>query len=172
MLRSFSPCVGYLISGSNVSSPSSDCCNSIRNLMSNGQDCLCLIVTGGVPFEVPLNQTLAISLPRACRMSGVPIECKATASPVPAPDPKNRAPNLSPRLSPPTPGAPLMPQPSPPFLPPNGEMRPPPAPEGDIVPILTPPGIRPTLTSSTSNPPHCALPYLLVVLAVILLKCY
>ncbi|XP_042026759.1 uncharacterized protein LOC121773903 [Salvia splendens] len=44
--------------------------------MSNGQDCLCLIVTGGVPFQVPINPTLAISLPKACNQSGVPLNAK------------------------------------------------------------------------------------------------
>ncbi|KAI3469596.1 hypothetical protein Pfo_026259 [Paulownia fortunei] len=175
MIRSFSPCINFLTSGSNASSPTADCCNSLRSLMSNGQDCMCLIVTGGVPFQVPLNQTLAISLPRACRMSGVPIECKATASPVPAPDPQNpgeSGPNMSPRLSPPSPRAPFFPQYSPPSLAPEGDMTPPLAPEGDIVPTLTPPGMRPTLTPSAAHPSHSALPSLLAVLGVILLKCY
>lgn len=79
MLRSFGSCVNFLSGGSNASSPTSACCNSLRDLMSNGQDCLCLIVTGGVPFQVPINRTLAISLPRACRMSGVPVECKGSS---------------------------------------------------------------------------------------------
>lgn len=76
MIRSFGSCIGYLGSGSNSSSPTSACCNSLRDLMSNGQDCLCLIVTGGVPFQVPINRNLAISLPKACKQSGVPIECR------------------------------------------------------------------------------------------------
>lgn len=80
MLSSFGNCIGFLASRSNASSPTSDCCSSLKSLMSNGQDCLCLIVTGGVPFQVPINRTLAISLPRACRMSGVPVECKGDST--------------------------------------------------------------------------------------------
>ncbi|GFP86537.1 non-specific lipid-transfer protein-like protein at2g13820 [Phtheirospermum japonicum] len=104
MISSFGSCIGFLTSDSNLSRPSSDCCNSLRDLMSNGQDCLCLIVTGGVPFEVPINRDLAISLPRACRTSGVPIECKATASPVPTPGTPNQSgPSTYPGVSPPSP---------------------------------------------------------------------
>lgn len=76
MIRSFSSCIGYLSGGSSSSTPTSACCGSLKDLMSNGQDCLCLIVTGGVPFQVPINRNLALSLPKACKMSGVPIECK------------------------------------------------------------------------------------------------
>ncbi|CAA0814166.1 Bifunctional inhibitor/lipid-transfer protein/seed storage 2S albumin superfamily protein [Striga hermonthica] len=118
MISNFGPCVGFLTSGSNLSRPSPECCNSLRDLMSNGQDCLCLIVTGGVPFQVPLNRNLAISLPRACRMSGVPIECKGTFNPQPL---------------------------TPPSLVPGG---------GDVIPTLTPPGMRPTLTPSTARSSH------------------
>ncbi|KAL0323642.1 UNVERIFIED_CONTAM: hypothetical protein Sangu_1983500 [Sesamum angustifolium] len=177
MIRSFSSCISFLSSGSNASSPTSACCSSLRALMSNGQDCLCLIVTGGVPFQVPINQTLAISLPRACRMSGVPIECKATASPVPAPDagtPGQGGP-LYPGFSPPSPTVPFTPQPfTPPSLGPGGRLTPPLAPEGDLVPTLTPPGMRPTLTPSAAQPSLSALPSLLaaVVFGVILLKWY
>ncbi|PIN01686.1 hypothetical protein CDL12_25807 [Handroanthus impetiginosus] len=166
MIRSFSPCISFLASGSNISSPSSGCCNSLRDLMSNGQDCLCLFVTGGVPLQVPINQSLAISLPRACRMSGVPVECKATASPVPAPDPGNSGQN-GPGLSPPSFGVPFLPRPltppSPPesgLTPPNGGLTPP---DGDLVPTLTPPGMRPTLNPSAAVQSHSVFPSLLVV---------
>ncbi|GER32270.1 lipid-transfer protein [Striga asiatica] len=147
MISNFGPCVAFLASGSNLSRPSPDCCNSLRDLTSNGQDCLCLIVTGGVPFQVPLNRNLAISLPRACRMSGVPIECKATASPVPTPGtPGQGGPNTIPGLSPPNPTGTFNPQPlTPPSLVPEG---------GDVIPTLTPPGMRPTLTPSTARLSH------------------
>ncbi|CAA2998376.1 Hypothetical predicted protein [Olea europaea subsp. europaea] len=174
MLSSFGNCIGFLASRSNASSPTSDCCSSLKSLMSNGQDCLCLIVTGGVPFQVPINRTLAISLPRACRMSGVPVECKATSTPIPAPGPINRGErgsNMSPRSSPARPTAPTFPlpftPPQPPAsgltppLPPEGDMTPP-APEGDIVPTLTPPGMRPTLTPSAAQPANSLSPSLLV----------
>ncbi|XP_051129924.1 non-specific lipid transfer protein GPI-anchored 21-like [Andrographis paniculata] len=155
MIRSFNPCIGFLTGGGSGanSSPTSGCCSALKDLMSNGQDCLCLIVTGGVPFQIPVNRTLAISLPRACKMSGVPVECKGTAaSPVPPPDSGSQGqdqPNLSPGLSPPSPTTgPLLPQP---FTPPTpgGELTPPP--DEDIIPTLTPPGMRPTLNPSAAT---------------------
>ncbi|XP_073029995.1 non-specific lipid transfer protein GPI-anchored 20-like [Primulina eburnea] len=136
MIRSFGPCINFLTGGSNASSPTPDCCSSLKNLVSNGQDCLCLIVTGGVPLQIPVNRTLAISLPRACKMSRVPVECKEK--------PSGSGPDLSPASSPPSPRVPIIPQPVIPSL----------APESDLVPTLTPPGMRPTLVPSTAEMAH------------------
>ncbi|KAM0031450.1 putative bifunctional inhibitor/plant lipid transfer protein/seed storage helical [Helianthus debilis subsp. tardiflorus] len=88
MITSFTPCLNFLTNSTTNGSttPTSDCCNSLKTLTSRGTDCLCLIVTGSVPFQIPINRTLAISLPRACNMPGVPLQCKAPAgSPIPAP---------------------------------------------------------------------------------------
>ncbi|KAL8026314.1 hypothetical protein ABFX02_14G018500 [Erythranthe guttata] len=178
MIRSFSSCIGFLSGGSKSSSPTSACCRSLKDLMINGQDCLCLIVTGGVPFQIP-NRNLALSLPRACKMSGVPVECKATASPVPAPDPKTprqSGPSISPGLSPPSPRAPFIPQPlTPPSPTPagGGGRTPFVPPSSDSIPTMTPPGMRPTLTTSAAKPPsHSVLPIslLVAVLGFFLLK--
>ncbi|KAJ8426829.1 hypothetical protein Cgig2_025767 [Carnegiea gigantea] len=90
MLRSFTPCLNYLTQSSSSSgiSPTADCCASLRSLISNGLACLCQIIMGGVPFRIPFNQNLAISLPRACDQAGVPIDCKASpGAPLPAPGP-------------------------------------------------------------------------------------
>lgn len=76
-LSSISPCMNFLTNSSgNGTSPSQNCCNSLKNLTSNGMGCLCLIVTGSVPFQIPINRSLAISLPRACNMPGVQVQCK------------------------------------------------------------------------------------------------
>lgn len=78
MLQSFNSCMNFVtnVGNNGNSSPTSDCCDSLKSLMSSGRDCLCLIVTGGVPFRVPINRSIAASLPKACRKDGVPIECK------------------------------------------------------------------------------------------------
>ena len=77
MITTFTPCINYLTNSSGSgTSPTSDCCNSLRSLMTNGTNCLCQIITGGVPFRIPINRTLAISLPRACNQPGVPVQCK------------------------------------------------------------------------------------------------
>ncbi|KAK9725511.1 hypothetical protein RND81_05G149400 [Saponaria officinalis] len=89
MLSSFTPCINYLTSSSATgTSPTSDCCGSLRSLMSNGTGCLCQIVTGGVPFRIPFNRTLALKLPKVCKQPGVPVQCKASpGAPIPAPGP-------------------------------------------------------------------------------------
>lgn len=77
MLTSFTPCMNLLTnSTAGGTSPTTDCCNSLKFLMNSGLDCLCLLVTASVPFQLPINRTLAASLPRACNMAGVPIQCK------------------------------------------------------------------------------------------------
>ncbi|KAI3469595.1 hypothetical protein Pfo_026258 [Paulownia fortunei] len=103
MITTFTPCMNFVTNSSslNGTAPTADCCNSLKSLMSSGKDCLCLIATGSVPFQIPINRTLAISLPRACNMPGVPLQCKELAPPEP----------LSPRSAPgadatPTPPAP------------------------------------------------------------------
>lgn len=80
MLSSFTPCINFATAGGGGGSPTSDCCDALKSLMGSGRDCLCLIITGGVPFRVPLNRTIAASLPRACNKDGVPIECKGKNS--------------------------------------------------------------------------------------------
>ncbi|CAN6820496.1 unnamed protein product [Brassica oleracea] len=69
MMTTVGPCMSILTNSStNGTSPSSDCCNSLRSLTTGGMGCLCLIVTGNVPFNIPINRTTAVSLPRACNM--------------------------------------------------------------------------------------------------------
>ncbi|KAH1267761.1 hypothetical protein GmHk_01G002901 [Glycine max] len=92
----FNPCMNFLTNSSaNGTSPTAECCNSIKSLTSGGMDCLCLIITGNVPFRIPINRTLAISLPRACNLPRLPLQCKS-GSPLPAPGPAAFGPSLSP----------------------------------------------------------------------------
>ncbi|GFZ14202.1 bifunctional inhibitor/lipid-transfer protein/seed storage 2S albumin superfamily protein [Actinidia rufa] len=167
MISTFSPCMNYLTnSTANGTSPTSDCCNSLKSLMSNGTDCMCLIATGSIPFQIPINRTLAISLPRACNMPGVPLQCKASIAPIPAPGPIA----LGPSLSPSAPAA----------------LTPTAPPEADATPALTPPsttvgseaptsnsGIRPVLTPSAAEPSLGFSPSLLLTLfGAVVLKYY
>ncbi|KAG1347749.1 putative non-specific lipid transfer protein GPI-anchored 2 [Cocos nucifera] len=60
----FTPCLKYLLAttiGGN--SPMKECCSALEALISLRMDCICLILTGNVPFNFPFNQTLAISIP-------------------------------------------------------------------------------------------------------------
>ncbi|KAL5541533.1 hypothetical protein UlMin_009243 [Ulmus minor] len=137
----FTPCMNFLTnSSSNGNSPTANCCNALKSLTGSGMDCFCLILTGSVPFQIPINRTLAISLPRACNMPGVPLQCKANGSPLPAPGPASLGPTLSPGASPsanPTPGS-SIPEPISPAL----------SPEADTPPLLTPP----STTSGAESP--------------------
>ncbi|KDP40203.1 hypothetical protein JCGZ_02201 [Jatropha curcas] len=180
MLSTFSPCMNFLTnSSSNGTSPSQQCCSSLKNLTSNGVDCFCLIATGSVPFQIPINRSLAISLPRACNMPGVPLQCKATGSPVPASGPASLGPTLSPRISPSASpkGASVVPEPTPSAIPP----------ESSTTPVLPPPsttvgtgaptsttGSRPVLTPpSAAVSSHSFSPSLLIfALGFVTLKYY
>ncbi|KAB2050665.1 hypothetical protein ES319_A12G003400v1 [Gossypium barbadense] len=88
MISSFTPCLNFITgsSGNGSSSPTQGCCSSLKSLMSTSMDCACLIITASVPFQLPINRTLALSLPRACNMGGVPVQCKASGTPLPAPE--------------------------------------------------------------------------------------
>lgn len=78
IISTFTPCFNYLTGSSgNGSSPTEDCCNSLKSSMSDSIDCVCLIVTGNVPVSIPFIRTLALSLPQACN-TGVPVQCSGT----------------------------------------------------------------------------------------------
>ncbi|KAK6130219.1 hypothetical protein DH2020_036029 [Rehmannia glutinosa] len=101
MITAFTPCMNFVTNSSpNGTTPTADCCNSLSSLMTNGKECLCLIATGSVPFRIPINRTLAVSLPRACNMPGVPLQCKAAGAPAPAPGPVANGPSFSPSGAP------------------------------------------------------------------------
>ncbi|CDY55256.1 hypothetical protein HID58_043446 [Brassica napus] len=100
MMTTVGPCMSILTNSStNGTSPSSDCCNSLRSLTTGGMGCLCLIVTGSVPFNIPINRTTAVSLPRASNIA-----------PAAAPGPAG---TFGPAMSPGPATTPLVPEPTP-----------------------------------------------------------
>ncbi|CAE5968203.1 unnamed protein product [Arabidopsis arenosa] len=100
MMTTVSPCMSFITnSSSNGTSPSSDCCNSLRSLTTGGMGCLCLIVTGTVPFNIPINRTTAVSLPRASNIA-----------PAAAPGPAG---TFGPSMSPGPATDPIVPEPTP-----------------------------------------------------------
>ncbi|KAJ6431458.1 hypothetical protein OIU84_018855 [Salix udensis] len=169
VLATFTPCMNFLTNSTsaNGTAPSADCCGSLKNLTSNGRDCFCLLVTGNIPFSIPINRTLAISLPRACNMPGVPVQCQATGVPLPAPGPVTLGPTLSPGVSPSaSPKASVVPEPTPSTLPPVSDTTPlltPPSSTVDTTAPTSTPGSRPVLTpASASVPSHSLSPSLLL----------
>ncbi|XP_022728480.1 non-specific lipid-transfer protein-like protein At5g64080 [Durio zibethinus] len=170
MISSFAPCLSFITgSTSNGSSPTQGCCSSFKSLMSSSTDCACLIINANVPLQLPINRTLALGLPQACNMGGVPMQCKASGTPLPAPGP---VPFLLPPTLPPTAASPLSPGASKAST--EG-----PAPESDapldLIPASPPeepkapsanvnPGIRPVLQPSASSPSCISPPPILVIL--------
>ncbi|KAL1548618.1 non-specific lipid transfer protein GPI-anchored 20-like [Salvia divinorum] len=165
MITTFTPCMNFATNSSlSGTSPPAECCNSLKSLMSSGKECLCLIVTGSVPFNVPLNQTLAISLPRACDMPGVPLQCKADGAPVPAPAASASAPSLSPNAAPSPSVSGLAP---PEALSPRGEETPAPGTAGE-----TPSGTTGSRAGVTPSAAYRIRPlHLVAVLSAVALTC-
>ncbi|URE03861.1 AAI [Musa troglodytarum] len=120
LISSFTPCLNYITGSTNGGgSPTEDCCKALGGVVSSSKDCACLILTGNVPFSLPINRTLSISLPRMCDSTSVPLECTGTSTALPAPgSPVANGPSL-----PPLP--PFLPAPPPP--PPQVVRAPPPA---------------------------------------------
>ncbi|XP_008776783.2 non-specific lipid transfer protein GPI-anchored 19-like [Phoenix dactylifera] len=134
-ISSFTPCLKYLMATAIAGgSPTKECCSALTGLIGLRMDCTCLILTGNVPFNVPFNQTLAMSLPSMCGLMSIPLQCKGTAMTLPGPGPVASTPALLPlpplRSEPspplPSPSSPLVPA-SPPkrsgVLPPRGFLR-------------------------------------------------
>ncbi|KAJ0982526.1 hypothetical protein J5N97_010781 [Dioscorea zingiberensis] len=95
MLSTFTPCLNFLTGSTNGGgSPTADCCDALGSLISSSADCACLIVTGNVP--IPINRSLAITLPKVCNSKSVPLQCKATSTPLPGPGPVAYSPSLPP----------------------------------------------------------------------------
>ncbi|KAL3648819.1 hypothetical protein CASFOL_005222 [Castilleja foliolosa] len=99
IISTFTPCLNFITGSSGTgSSPTRDCCGSLKSLMTDNMDCVCLIVTGNVPVSIPFINA-AISLPRVCKNS-VPLQCKATGVPLPPPGPVLFGPTPAPSPSP------------------------------------------------------------------------
>ncbi|XP_030529484.1 non-specific lipid transfer protein GPI-anchored 16-like [Rhodamnia argentea] len=186
MISSFTPCFNF-ITGSSAKggSPSSDCCNSFKSLLQSSLDCTCLVVTANIPIPLPINRSLVLSLPQACN-GGLPLQCKASGSPLPAPGPVMFGPTHAPAASSPhhheaVSGSPhVAPSPSfssraskavaasPPTLAPESDTTsdeaPAYSPGGSVGPSRTP-GVRPVLNpfSSASSPAHLSLPSLVLI---------
>ncbi|KAJ7006199.1 non-specific lipid transfer protein GPI-anchored 16 [Populus alba] len=177
MISSFTPCVNFITgSTNNGSPPTASCCSSLKSLMSTGMDCACLLLTANVPLQLPINRTLAVSLPGACGVLG---QCKSSGTPLPAPGPVS----LGPALPPPA-AAPLSPRDSKAVAlapAPESEITLPLTPASPPVQVASPPvqveaptttaGIRPVLSPPASMSSHVSPPSsLLIFLAIMLFE--
>jgi len=75
-LTSLSPCLNYIMGTS--SNPSSSCCSQLSSVVQSSPQCLCSLLNGGgSSFGITINQTLALSLPSACKVQTPPVsKCK------------------------------------------------------------------------------------------------
>ncbi|CDP03653.1 unnamed protein product [Coffea canephora] len=177
IITSFTPCFNYLTgSSANGGSPTAQCCDSLKSLMTDSVECGCLIITGNVPVSVPfISRPLAISLPRACK-TGVPLRCKAAGVPLPAPGPAlfrpTRAPVSSSPLSPKASIGTVVAAPSPVETTPDNIAAPASPPVVALGPVANP-GIRPVLKPLASSSSHVSPPYLLsIILGMLVFKSY
>ncbi|RID71971.1 hypothetical protein BRARA_C03881 [Brassica rapa] len=147
-----------------------DCCNSLRSLTTGGMGCLCLIVTGSVPFNIPINRTTAVSLPRACNMPRVPLQCNANIAPAAAPGPAG---TFGPAMSPSPATTPVVPEPTPAAQTPQSDTTRPFTPTVDGAAPTSDDGgstSRPSVTPSSS---YALSPSLLfLVVSLVALKFY
>ncbi|KAM7253786.1 hypothetical protein ACFE04_031468 [Oxalis oulophora] len=168
MISTFGPCLSF-ITGSSANgslTPTSDCCDSMKSLISSSMDCACLIITASVPVQLPINRTLAISLPKACNMAGVPVGCKSSATPLPAPGPTLLGPSPSPEADSPD-YSPLTPRASKAVATSPGPQSGSTDDEGSS-PAASPttsPRIRPVMnpSSSAATHSHITLPFTLLI---------
>ncbi|KAK8509923.1 hypothetical protein V6N12_001991 [Hibiscus sabdariffa] len=166
MISTFTPCLNFITgsSGNGTSSPTQGCCGSLKSLMSSSMDCACLVFTANIPLQLPINRTLALSLPRACNMGGVPVQCKASGTPLPAPGP---VPFLLPPTLPPTAASPLSPGASKASVPESDtplDLAPASPPEDDEEPEAPSATIRPVIQPSASSPSYVSPPLPLTLL--------
>ncbi|BFG43129.1 hypothetical protein CerSpe_294030 [Prunus speciosa] len=79
-LTSLAPCLNYVTG--NSSNPSSSCCSQLSNVVQSSPQCLCSLLNGGgSSLGITLNQTLAMSLPGACKVQTPPVsQCQAGAN--------------------------------------------------------------------------------------------
>ncbi|XAR58562.1 hypothetical protein NMG60_11014004 [Bertholletia excelsa] len=79
-LLSLSPCLSFVTG--NSTTPSSSCCSQLGNVVQSSPRCLCsLLGGGGSSLGITINQTLALSLPGACKVHTPPVSrCNALAN--------------------------------------------------------------------------------------------
>eukprot|EP01018_Ginkgo_biloba_P022170 Gb_02458 [translate_table: standard] len=77
---SLSPCLSYVTGSNNASAPAQGCCTALSSFVKTSANCLCQLVTSNNPLGFPINRTLALSLPGACKINTPPLsQCKAAA---------------------------------------------------------------------------------------------
>ncbi|KAL2935815.1 hypothetical protein RDABS01_018933 [Bienertia sinuspersici] len=86
-LVSLQPCLDYITG--NSSTPSSSCCGQLGSVVRTSPECLCQVLNGGasgVAASLNINQTQALTLPKACNVQTPPTSsCNNAGSPAGSP---------------------------------------------------------------------------------------
>nr|BAC24866.1 unknown protein [Oryza sativa Japonica Group]BAC83421.1 unknown protein [Oryza sativa Japonica Group] len=111
LITSFTPCFNFITSSSGGGggngtaagggAPTAECCQSVAAMINTSASCACLVLTGNVPLGIPINRTLAVTLPKACNSMSVPLQCKTSAQIPAAGVPVAVSPAMPPLPSPP-----------------------------------------------------------------------
>ncbi|GLJ34067.1 hypothetical protein SUGI_0684930 [Cryptomeria japonica] len=105
-LIALAPCAGYVTSNVTTSPPSQSCCTALSSVVKNNANCLCLLFTNNNPLGFPINQTRALTLPGACKVTTPSIsQCKAAGAPAPSSSAGAPAPSLFTGVGVPAPSA-------------------------------------------------------------------
>uniref|UniRef100_A0A2P2INJ9 Non-specific lipid transfer protein A n=1 Tax=Rhizophora mucronata TaxID=61149 RepID=A0A2P2INJ9_RHIMU len=84
VLISMSPCLNYITG--NSSTPSSQCCSQLANVVRSSPQCLCEVLNGGgSSMGININQTQALALPTACNVQTPSISRCNSGSPTGSP---------------------------------------------------------------------------------------
>ncbi|CAD6220988.1 unnamed protein product [Miscanthus lutarioriparius] len=143
LVTSFTPCLNFITNGS--ASPTDDCCRSLGALTKASAGCACLILTGSVPLGVPVNRTLAVTLPRACNSTSLQLQCRdASSAQSPAPGPIADAPAPSMFMAPLPPATAAAPEPEAPAT------APPVEPTATATPPISQVQTKPTVVPSAA----------------------
>ncbi|KAK1352662.1 Non-specific lipid-transfer protein-like protein family [Heracleum sosnowskyi] len=101
-LLGLSPCLTFVTG--NSSTPSSSCCSTLSNIVQSQPQCLCSLVNGGAAnLGIPINQTLALTLPGAS-VANAPTSSASTPVSPPTSSPADNSED-----APPTPTTPSVP---------------------------------------------------------------
>ncbi|XP_057850731.2 non-specific lipid transfer protein GPI-anchored 15 isoform X1 [Cryptomeria japonica] len=122
-LATLSPCMGYITSNMSNPTPSQGCCTALSSVVQSSSACLCQLFNTSNPLGIPINQTRALALPGACKITTPPLsQCNAAGAPATSPSTGSNAPTTtetSPSSSPATPNAVSPSSRSPSLLPPT-----------------------------------------------------
>jgi len=83
---SLASCISYVTG--NAAEPSRSCCSGLASVVKTNPVCLCQLLTGSNPVGIPINQTLALAMPKACKVATPPVsQCKGAGVAIPPASP-------------------------------------------------------------------------------------